>query len=195
MADATHRNSSVTDRVADVASVAKDRASEAASSAKDTVQEKAGEVAEKARSRAEEARERVGGKVREEVDRRSSEAGEQVTAMADALRKAADQLEQDGKDAPAKVARQAAERLQGVGGYLTLADAQQIMSDVERYARRQPWLVAAAGALVGIAAARFLKASRPAHEPTVPTVPSSSVPGASYAPAAPASPADVRYPG
>ena len=169
MARTTPSQTSAKDRVSDAASTAKDKVTDAASTAKDTVQEKAGELAGQAKSRTQEARERVGGRVRDEVDRRSTEAGEQVTAVAEALRKAADDLESDGKEAPARMARQAAERLQGVGGYLSVSDGQRILSDLESFARRQPWLVTAAGALVGIAAARFLKASRPSPSTTVNT--------------------------
>jgi hypothetical protein len=57
------------------------------------------------------------------------------------------------------VADQGAERLERVGAYLTGADAEEILDRVEDVARRQPWLIAGAGLLVGIAVARFMKAS------------------------------------
>jgi hypothetical protein len=57
------------------------------------------------------------------------------------------------------VADQGADRLERVGTYLTNADADEILDRAEDLARRQPWLIAGAGLLVGIAAARFLKAS------------------------------------
>src|ERR1044072_1011175 len=45
------------------------------------------------------------------------------------------------------------------GSYLARADADQVLRDVEAFARRQPWLVAVGGAAAGFFAARFLKAS------------------------------------
>jgi hypothetical protein len=52
-----------------------------------------------------------------------------------------------------------ARRADDLGSYLKSADADRILGDVEDFARRRPWLTAAAGALAGLAASRFLKAS------------------------------------
>jgi len=40
------------------------------------------------------------------------------------------------------------------------ADADQLMDDLETFARRQPWVIAGAGVLLGFAASRTLKAAR-----------------------------------
>ena len=56
-------------------------------------------------------------------------------------------------------ADQAAERAEQLSGYLTRSDADRILRDVEDFGRRRPWAVIAGGALLGVAAARFLKAS------------------------------------
>jgi ElaB/YqjD/DUF883 family membrane-anchored ribosome-binding protein len=112
------------------------------------VQEKAGEV-----------KSQVGDKLREQVDQRSTEAGEQVTAMSQALRSSGEQLRNDGNETPAKLIEGAAQRVDRIGSYLRDSDSNRILGDVESWARSRPWIAAAAGALVGFAASRFLKAS------------------------------------
>ena len=110
----------------------------------------------------EKAKEGVGqarDKVREQVDQRSTQAGEQVRSAAGDVRTVADELRKQGKDAPARYAEQAADRAERLGGYLHDADGDQILRDVEDYARRNPWAVVAGGVALGFMASRLLKAS------------------------------------
>ena len=97
--------------------------------------------------------------VREQVDRRSTQAGEQVQAMGSALQSGVEQLRSEGKDVPAKVMTQLAERAEDLGAYLQSAQADQMLTDLERFARRRPWVTAGAGVLAGFLASRFVKAS------------------------------------
>ena len=135
------------------------KAQEAAGQAKDAAQEKASQVADQAREKAGEAKQQASGKVREQVDQRSTQAGEQVTTTASDLRTVGETLREQGKDTPAKLAEQAAERTEKVGSYLIESDADKILGDVEDFARKQPWAVVAGGLVLGFAASRFLKAS------------------------------------
>ena len=68
-------------------------------------------------------------------------------------------LREQGKDQPAKLADQAADRAERLGSYLEESDADRILGDVEDFGRRQPWAVIAGGIAVGLVASRFLKAS------------------------------------
>jgi ElaB/YqjD/DUF883 family membrane-anchored ribosome-binding protein len=122
-------------------------------------QEKAREVAGQAQDRAREAAGQARGRVSQEVDRRSTQAGEQVSSNASDARSVADELRKQGKDGPARYVEQAADRAERLGGYLQESDGDRILRDVEDFARRNPWAVAAAGLLVGFAASRMLKAS------------------------------------
>lgn len=116
------------------------------------VKAQAGEQAHKA---ADQARERARGM----VDERSTQAGERISTQASDIRTVAEQLREQGKDQPAKVADQAADRIEKVGSYLTESDGDRILRDVERMARENPWAVVAGGIALGFAASRFLKAS------------------------------------
>lgn len=122
-----------------------------------------GSGVEQAKEQAREQAGQMAGKVtdtaRTQVDQRSTEAGEKVTSLAGDLRSVSEQLRSQGNDNGAKVADQVAERAERAGGYLTDADADSILSDIEDLGRRQPWLVLAGGVVLGVAAARFLKAS------------------------------------
>jgi hypothetical protein len=129
----------------------KEQAADVVDTAKQRAQEQVGEAAEKGR-----------GALRQQVDQRSTRMGEQASSVAETLRQTAAQIRAQGDPEKARLASladQGADRLERAGGYLTRADADEILERVEEVARRQPLLIAGAGLLVGIAAARVLKAS------------------------------------
>jgi hypothetical protein len=127
----------------------------ATAQAKDKAQEVAGQAQEKAQEAAGQARDRV----REQIDQRSTQAGDQVRTHADSLRSVSGSLREQGQDQPAKLADQAAGHLERAGGWLSENDADRILSDVEDFARKNPWAVMAGGLALGFAASRMLKAS------------------------------------
>jgi ElaB/YqjD/DUF883 family membrane-anchored ribosome-binding protein len=98
-------------------------------------------------------------RVREQLDTRSTELGGQVQSLSHALRRSAEELEGEGKNGPAGVARQVAERVDHLGGYLKDSNSTRFLEDVESFARSRPWATAGIGAMIGLAASRFLKAS------------------------------------
>jgi hypothetical protein len=125
------------------------------SQAQEKMQDAAGQAREKAQEGAQRAREGLRG----QVDQRSTQAGQQVRQQSDDIRSVAQQLREQGKEGPAKLADQAAERAQKVGSWLEDSDGDQILGDVEDFARRNPWAVALGGLALGFAASRVLRAS------------------------------------
>jgi ElaB/YqjD/DUF883 family membrane-anchored ribosome-binding protein len=125
----------------------------------DQVKEKAGEAAEQAREQVQGLAGQSRDRARSEVDRRSTEAGDRVSETAGDLRSVSEELRNQGKDGPAKIADQAAERFDRAGSYLRENDADQFLRDVEDFGRKRPWAVLAGAAVAGLAAARVLKAS------------------------------------
>ena len=99
------------------------------------------------------------GAMRSQVDQRSTEAGQRVGGLASDVRSVSEQLREQGKDQPAKIADQAADRAERLGNYLTENDADRILGDIEDFGRRQPWVVIGGGVVLGLVASRFLKAS------------------------------------
>jgi gas vesicle protein len=127
---------------------------ESASSGSTTDQAK-----EKAKQGAQQAAGQAKSTVRTQVDQRSTEAGERVGGFASDVRSVGEQLREQGKDQPAKLAEQAADRAERLGDYLKGSDADRILGDIEDFGRRQPWAVIAGGVALGLVASRFLKAS------------------------------------
>jgi hypothetical protein len=118
-----------------------------------------GSTAEQAQEKAGQAADQARGKVREQADQRSTQIGERISSNAGDARSVADELRKQGKETPARLAEQAADRADRVGSWLTESDGDRILRDVEDFGRRNPWAIAAGGLIVGFAASRMLKAS------------------------------------
>jgi hypothetical protein len=114
---------------------------------------------EQAKEKAQEGAQQAKRGIRDQVDQRSTQAGERVGSVAQDARSVADELRRQGKDQPAKLAEQAAQRAESLGNYLQHSDGDTILSDLEDFGRRQPWAVIVGGLALGFAASRFLKAS------------------------------------
>jgi hypothetical protein len=168
-------------------------------SATDQARDKAQEAGTQAKEKAQQAGAQARDRVRDQVDQRSTQAGEQAGSAADALRKASEQLRNDGNEPIAKGMEQVAQRVDSAGGWLRDSDGDTILRDVEDFGRRNPLAVVAGGVALGFAASRLLKASSrsrygssdtpaPAYA-TPTTTPSTSVgTGPGHVPAAPAAP-------
>jgi hypothetical protein len=127
----------------------------ATSQAQEKVQDAAGQAREKAQEGAQRAREGLRG----QVDQRSTDAGQRVRTQSQDIRSVAQQLREQGKEGPAKVAEQAADRAERVGSWLEDSDGDKILGDVEDFARSNPWAIALGGLALGFAASRMLRAS------------------------------------
>jgi hypothetical protein len=122
-------------------------------------QEKAREVAGQAQEKVQGAAQQAKGRISGQVDERSTQAGQQISTVAEDVRSVAEELRGKGKDKPAQYAEQAAERVQSAGQWLEQKNGDELLRDVEDFARRNPWAVAAGGLVLGLAASRMLKAS------------------------------------
>jgi ElaB/YqjD/DUF883 family membrane-anchored ribosome-binding protein len=116
--------------------------------ARDIVSAQATDVAERGR-----------GIVQEQLSERSTQLGDQVGSASTTLRRVAEQSRIDGDEQQALLAQQAADRGERLSAYLREADGQRMLTEAEDFARRQPWVIAAAGFAVGLGVARALKAS------------------------------------
>jgi hypothetical protein len=130
-----------------------------AESAVDQARAKANEAGAQAKEKAQETKSQARDRVRSEVDRRSTEAGVQAGSTAHALRRASDQLRQDGNEPIARGMEQVAERVERTGSWLREADGDRILREAEDFGRRNPLAVVAGGVALGFVASRLLKAS------------------------------------
>jgi hypothetical protein len=118
------------------------------------------DAASTAQEKAVELKEQGKGKLGEALGQRTSEAGEGARKLAQALRRSGEQMraQDDSGHVPA-IAGGAADRIEQLGGYLERTSGDDLLRDVEGFARRRPWVVAGLGLMAGLAASRFLKAS------------------------------------
>jgi ElaB/YqjD/DUF883 family membrane-anchored ribosome-binding protein len=125
----------------------------------DRASEKVQDAASVAQEKASELREQGSARLRDQFDQRSTQAGSQVRSLAEALRRSGNDLSNEGNSNAAQVTGQAAERIERLGSYLEQKRGDELMRDIETFARRRPWMLAGLGVLAGVAAARFMKAS------------------------------------
>jgi len=130
-----------------------------AESAVDQARAKANEAGAQAKDKAQETKAQARDRVRSEVDRRSTQAGEQAGSAAHALRRASDQLRQDGNEPIARGMDQVADRVERTGSWLRESDGDSILREAEDFGRRNPLAVVAGGIALGFMASRLLKAS------------------------------------
>jgi ElaB/YqjD/DUF883 family membrane-anchored ribosome-binding protein len=110
-------------------------------------------------AKASDAAEQGRGMVESQIRQRSSQAGEQVDSMSQTLHRVAEQSRLEGNAQQARWADAAASRADRFSSFLRDTDPEQMLDRAEDVARREPWLVAGIGLLVGLVAARSLKAS------------------------------------
>ena len=122
---------------------------------------------EAAKEKGQELRTQASERVRSEVDQRSSQAGEQAQTLAQTMRRTASELRAQGQQGQSAVLDQVAMRAERLGGYLTQADADQLLEEARGFggraldfARQQPLLVGVGGLGVGIVASRLLRQAR-----------------------------------
>lgn len=125
---------------------------ETAKDAAQQTQEKAGELVEQAKSQ-------VAEQATTHVESQKDRAVASLGSVAGALRQAGQHL-RDNQQAPvAQIADKAADRVEQFTQQLHGKDVQELLRDVENYARRQPALFLGGAFALGLLAARFLKSS------------------------------------
>lgn len=123
--------------------------------AKDKAAQVAGEAQEKAQHAAGQAKERL----RDQVDRRSTQVGDQVGSAAQDVRTVGEELRKQGRDKPAQLADEGAERAERLAAYLKESDPDRILGDIEDFGRKQPWAIVVGGLALGFLGSRFVRAS------------------------------------
>jgi hypothetical protein len=118
-----------------------------------------GSMMDQAKQKAQEVRSEAEDMMRGRAQQGSEKAGEQALHTAHDLRSVSDTLRDRGREGAAHFIEEGAGQVERFASYLRTSDPDTIYRDVQDYARRQPWLVAAGGAALGFLAARFLKAA------------------------------------
>ena len=125
----------------------------------DQVKESVSGAVEQVSEQAQQARGQARQRLSQELSTRSTDAGKQVREATEALQEASRNLKQQGKDGPSNAIDRVAGQTEKLASYLTEANGDRMLRDIERFARKQPWAFTAGGIVLGFFASRFLKAS------------------------------------
>lgn len=126
---------------------------------KETAQEMAQQTQEKTGQVAEQAKAQVMEQATNQVTSQKDRAVTSLGSVAGALRQAGQHL-RDNEQAPvAQYADKAADRVEQFAQQLGSKDVQELVRDVENYARRQPAFFLGGAFALGLLAARFLKST------------------------------------
>lgn len=142
---------------------AREKVAEAGERAQQAVQQSAAtaqEVAERAKQQFAELAEKAGTQGRDFLNERKNRVAQELHAYSDAARRAASRLEDESDTHLAHYLQEAANRVESFGTHLRERNLGELVDEVEQMARRRPEVFFGAMFVVGLAAARFVKASK-----------------------------------
>ena len=101
----------------------------------------------------------AGSKVASSLDAQKSKAAEGLGSVAQALRQTSDQLRDKDQGPLHQYVASAADQVERFSGYLRSKNVNEMVSEIEQFARRQPALFLGGAFMLGLLGARFLKSS------------------------------------
>jgi len=122
--------------------------------------DKTRELMHEARERTSEVVSRAGDRARSRLDSQKSRAARSLRAVAAALRDSSEQLRQKDEGAVAPVVESVADGVDRLSDFLNSRNVDDMMQDVQSFARRRPELFLGAFFTLGVLAARFLKSGQ-----------------------------------
>lgn len=121
--------------------------------------ENGGGLADQAQQRVQSVAAQARVRAREQVEQRSSDLAARASTVAEDLQDVAENFRSQGREGPATMAEQVAQRVSGAARYLEGSDGDRLLRDAEGLGRQRPWMAVMGGVAVGLVASRFLKAS------------------------------------
>ena len=109
--------------------------------------------------------EQTGEQVKAQAYSQKERAAGGLETVADALRQTGEQLSEDGQEMVGQYVEKAADQVDRVTGYLRQRSFDEMVGDVQAYARHQPAIFFGGAFALGFLAARFLKSSQPNGQP------------------------------
>lgn len=128
----------------------------------DQVQQKASELANEAKQQAAHLSDQAKTEAKSSLQSQKDVAARELHGVAKALRQTGNNLRQQDQAMFAQYSNRAAESVDRISTYLEEHDLDEIVSEAEDFARRQPELFIGGAFTIGLLAARFLKSSAPA---------------------------------
>jgi hypothetical protein len=127
--------------------------------AKDEIRQKAEEVKGQAQQKSAEAMDQARESTRAVLDQQKGRAVQSLGSVASALRQTGDSLNDDEQGALGHYVQQAADKIDEFANQLQDRSIDEMLYEAERFARREPEIFLGGAVLLGLLAARFLKAS------------------------------------
>jgi hypothetical protein len=127
------------------------------------VREAAAAVGQEAREATASFADRMKERAAAQLDSQKVKARQSMGGVAQFVRQATEQLDQQGHQGFADYGRKAADRIEQFAARLEQKDLDEVLHDVERFARRQPAIFIGAAFGVGVIAGRFLRSSSPSR--------------------------------
>lgn len=125
----------------------------------DRAKQQAAELGQQARETTGQLAGQVGGQVKSQLSTQKDQVAGTIGSVAEALRMTGQQLRQQNQAPVGDYADTAAQMVDRFSGYLREHDVEDIVGEVEGFARRQPAVFLGAAFALGFMAARFLKSS------------------------------------
>ena len=136
-------NKTATDVAQEIAAGAGQKISEATSDAKEQAKRAAYHVTDQAKST---------------VDMRMSEVGQEVGSVAEAVRQTTYEIGEESQTI-ARYGERVAEQLETVSTYLNEKGVEDVLSDIQDFARRQPAVFLGGAFMLGMVVGRFMRSS------------------------------------
>jgi len=159
-----HRNAGSTGRggaaPADVAKEARGHLEEEMDETRASMKHRVDEAKDTAREKGEELKHEA----KQKAEALTSRAGDRISAVAHALRRAGDELRSEGEERLASYTADAASQVERFGSYLEDEDPKHMLRDIERIARNNPAIFIGSTLALGVLAGRFLRSNEPEHE-------------------------------
>jgi len=130
--------------------------------AQDTASQAGKKVAETASVAKEQAKRtvaQVGEQAKQNVGSRMGEVAEELGTVADAVRQTSEELSAQDQTGIARYGTRIADQIESVSSYLNERGVEDVLTDVEDLARRQPALFLGGALMLGILVGRFLRSS------------------------------------
>lgn len=138
-----------------------DQAKQTASDVADQVQQAAAPVVDQAKQTTNQVVDQAKQQAQSQISTRKDQAANSIDSLASALRQTGKDLQEQDQGTVAGFVDQAASQLDRFSNYLQNRDINQIVGEVEDFARREPALFVGGAFLLGLIGARFLKSSPP----------------------------------
>jgi hypothetical protein len=123
-----------------------------------TAQQKVSETASVAKDQAMRTATRVGEQAKNTVDARMSDVAQELGSVADVVRQTTHEVGGENQTF-AHYGDRIAEQIEGVSSYLDEHSIDDVLSDVQNFARRQPAVFLGGAFMLGIMVGRFLRSS------------------------------------